>query len=300
MHRDMADELSLAIETSGPHGGVGLAPGATGGLSASAATRNPCGPAVSAGSRSLTMHRDMADELFLAIETSGPHGGVGLALGGRTLGLRRLATDRRHTAELLPTIRELLDEHERRLMDVAVFAYSCGPGSFTGLRVAATVGRMTQSAVGCRVVAVPTLEAIARNALAHPDRPTRIVALLDARRGQVYAAIFERVDADTLRSVTEAGLHEPNALLDTIEPPFCILGDGVKAHAEACAASKGAVLDEPYWPPSVEHVMAIAQRMAAEGRFCRPEEIVPLYLRPPACEEVYVQRRAEARRRRGE
>ena len=246
------------------------------------------------------MHRDMADELLLAIETSGPHGGVGLALGGRMLGLRRLATDRRHTAELLPTIRELLDEHGRRLMDVAVFAYSCGPGSFTGLRVAATVARMAQSAVGCRVVAVPTLEAIARNALHHPHRPTRIVALRDARRGQVYAAVFERVDDDTLRSVTKAGLHEPNALLDTIEPPFCILGDGVQVHAEACAASKGAVLDEPYWPPSVEQVLAIAQRMSAEGRFCRPEEIVPLYLRPPACEEVYEQRRAEARRRRGE
>jgi len=242
----------------------------------------------------------MADELFLAIETSGPHGGVGLALGGRTLGVRRLAADRRHTSELLPAIRELLDEHGRRLADVDIFAYSCGPGSFTGLRVAATVGRMMQSAVGCRVVAVPTLEVIARNALAHPDRPTRIVALLDARRGQVYAAVFERVDDDTLRCVTEASLHEPNALLDTIEPPFCILGEGVRVHGEACAASKGKVLDEAYWPPSVEQVLAIARRMSAEGRFCRPEQIVPLYLRPPACEEVYEQRRAEARRRRGE
>jgi tRNA threonylcarbamoyladenosine biosynthesis protein TsaB len=242
----------------------------------------------------------MADELLLAIETSGPHGGVGLALGARTLSVRELATDRRHTAELLPAIRELLDEHQRRLVDVDIFAYSCGPGSFTGLRVAATVARMMQSGVGCRVVAVPTLEVIARNALAHPDRPTRIVALLDARRGQVYAAVFERVDDDTLRCVTEAGVHEPNALLDTIEPPFCILGDGVWAHAAACAASKGAVLDEQYWPPSVEQVLAIARRMSAEGRFCRPEQIVPLYLRPPACEEVYEQRRAEARRRRGE
>ena len=90
---------------------------------------------------------DMADGLLLAIETSGPHGGVGLALGGQTLGVRRLAADRRHTAELLPTIRDLLAKHGRRLMDVDVFAYSCGPGSFTGLRVAATIARMMQSAV---------------------------------------------------------------------------------------------------------------------------------------------------------
>ena len=171
----------------------------------------------------------MADELLLAIETSGSQGGVGLTRGAQTLGLRRLAADRRHAAELLPTIRELLDEHERRLMDVDVFAYSCGPGSFTGLRVAATIARMMQSTVGCRVVAVPTLEVIARNALAHPARPTRIVALLDARRGQVYAAEFERVDDDTLRCVIDAAVHEPAALLDAIEPPFWIVGEGVHA-----------------------------------------------------------------------
>jgi tRNA threonylcarbamoyladenosine biosynthesis protein TsaB len=246
------------------------------------------------------MPGDMADELLLAIETSGPHGGVGLALGAQTLGVRQLATDRRHTAELLPTIRDLLGEHGRRLADVDVFAFSRGPGSFTGLRVAATIGQMMQSVVGCRVVAVPTLEVIARNALAHPDRLTRIVALLDARRGQVYAAVFERVDDDTLRCATEAGLHEPAALLDTIAPPFWIVGDGVQPYADVCAASRGAVLDETYWPPAVEQVLALARRMAADGRVCRPEEIVPLYLRPPACEEVYEQRRAEARRRRGE
>lgn len=242
----------------------------------------------------------MADELFLAIETSGPQGGVGLALGARTLGLRRLAADRRHAAELLPAIRDLLAEHGRRPADVDVCAYSCGPGSFTGLRVAATVSQMMQSAVGCRVVAVPTLEAIARNALAHPDRPTRIAALLDARRGQVYAAVFERLGDDTLRRVAEAGVYEPAALLDEFEPPFWIVGEGVRAHAEACEASGGTVLGESFWPRSAEQVLAIARRLAAEGRVCRPEQIVPLYVRPPACEEVYEQRRAEARRRRGE
>jgi tRNA threonylcarbamoyladenosine biosynthesis protein TsaB len=242
----------------------------------------------------------MADELLLAIETSGPRGSVGLAGGGKTLRVRRLATDRRHAAELLPAIRELLDEHGRRLAEVDVFAYSCGPGSFTGLRLAATVGQMVQSAVGCRVVAVPTLEVIASNALRHPDRPARIVALLDARRGQVYAAAFERVDDETLRCTMEASLHAPVALLETVAPPFCIVGAGVRACVTACASSVGDVLDESYWPPAVEQVLAIARVMASAGRVCRPEEIVPLYIRPPACEEVYEQRRAEARRRRGE
>lgn len=249
----------------------------------------------------------MSAELFLAIETSGRVGSVALALGNDRLGLRRLSADRRHTAELLPTIAELLDEHRRRLADVDVFAYSCGPGSFTGLRVAATVGRMIQSATDCRVVAVPTLEVIARNALRHPDRPSRVVALLDAKRGEVYAAVYERVETEPqagaeagLRPVAAAGVHAPAALLAEVAPPFWIVGEGIARHREASEASGGHVLDEPYWTPSAEHVLAIARRMAAAGRFCQPEDIVPLYLRPPECEEVYERRRAEARERRGE
>jgi tRNA threonylcarbamoyladenosine biosynthesis protein TsaB len=242
----------------------------------------------------------MVDDLLLAIETSSGLGSVGLARGRRLIGLRRLSAERRHTSELLPTIRDLLRENRLRLADIDLFGYSCGPGSFTGLRVAATVGRMVQSAVGCRVVAVPTLEVIARNTLHHADSPSRVVTLLDAKRGQVYAAAYERVGDDELRPVVEAGLYEPAALFETIEPPLCIVGAGVAQHEQACRASGGIVLEESYWPPSVEHVLAVARRLADAGRFCQPDEIVPLYLRPPECEEVYEQRRAAARQRRGE
>lgn len=242
----------------------------------------------------------MAQELLLAIETSARVGSIGLARGGRLLGLRRLSADRRHTAELVPAVRDLLREHDRRLADVDLFAYSCGPGSFTGLRVAATMGRMMQSAVGCRVVAVPTLEVIARNTLAHPGKPARVAVLLDAKRGQVYGAVYERGADDELRSVVEAGLYDPAGWLKSIARPFWIVGEGAGKHAAACTASGGRVVDESHWPPSAEHVVAIAQRMAAGGRVCQPEEIVPLYIRPPECEEVYETRRATARRRRRE
>jgi len=242
----------------------------------------------------------MSDRLFLAIETSGRVGSVGLALGRELLAVRRLSGQRPHTAELLPAIRDVLAESRWRPADVGVFCYSCGPGSFTGLRVAATIGRMLQSVVGCQVVAVPTLEVIARNALRDPHGPDRIVPLLDAKGGQVYAAAYERAAADGLRCVRDAGLYEPGELLSGIAPPFCILGEGVRQHAAACQASGGSVLEEDCWPPRVEEVLAIGRELAARGRICRPEEIVPLYIRPPECEEVYEERRAAARRRRGE
>ena len=236
---------------------------------------------------------------MLAVETSSRQGSVALACGGEVLAARELSADRRHAAELLPAVQDLLHESGRRLADVTLFGYSCGPGSFTGLRVAATIGRMMQSAVGCRVVAVETLEVIARNALTHPQRPSRLAVILDARRGRIFGGLFER-RGDDLATVTPAGLHDPGPWLANLEKPLWILGEGIAKHAEAVAESGGVILDQAYWPPRAEQVIAAGLRLSAAGRCCRREEIIPHYLRPPECEEVYEQRRAEARARRGE
>jgi len=240
----------------------------------------------------------MAEMCLLAVETSQRPGGVALAVGDAAPVGRPLTADRANAAELFPAIEQLLREAGRRLLDVTVLAYSCGPGSFTGLRVAATLGRMLQSTVGCRVVAVPTLEVIARNALAHPQRPRRLAVMLDARRGQVFGGLFERL-GEELVTLVPAGLFEPQAWLRELGSPLWVLGAGVGSIAAAIVAG-ATVLEESYWPARAEQVAAIGVRLAAAGRFCSPEQIVPLYIRPPECEEVYERRRAAARERRGE
>ena len=240
------------------------------------------------------------DKIMVALETSGRRGSVALARDGELAAFRWLSAERTHTSELMPTVHELLGEVGVRPADISLYCYSCGPGSFTGLRVAATVGRMLQSALGCRVVAVPTLEVIARNALVHPERPERLVAILDAKRGQVYGAVFERRGESDLQTAVEPGIYAPAPWLASVKRPFSIIGEGVAFHREPCAASGERILEEAYWPPSAEHVVIVGGRLARNGRLCRPEQIVPLYLRPPECEEVYETRRAAARRRRGE
>ncbi|MCH8806920.1 MAG: tRNA (adenosine(37)-N6)-threonylcarbamoyltransferase complex dimerization subunit type 1 TsaB [Planctomycetes bacterium] len=238
--------------------------------------------------------------LTLAIETSTRRGSVALGVQNGPLGFRELTGKRPHTAEMFPAIQELLRDAGRLAADIGVFCYSSGPGSFTGLRVAATVGRMLQSAVGCEVVAVSTLEVIARNLLSQPDKPERIAAILDARREQVYGALFERSSEGDLTRIDGPAILDPQSWLAGLSPPFWIVGDGIRIHADACRVSGGRVADEACWPPSAREVLTIGVRLHQSGNVCRPEEIVPLYLRPPACEEVYEKRRAEARRRRGE
>ncbi len=244
----------------------------------------------------------MSDSLVLALETSGPRGSLALARGSHFLGHRVLPQQRRHAAELLPAIADLLATAGLRPPELALLAFSQGPGSFTGLRVAATVARMWQSAVGCQVVAVPTLEALARNTLALSEVPpgTRIAALVDARQGRIFAAEFERTSGPTgpdLRTITSAGLHVFSVWLARAAPGAAILGDGVRGREAELAAAGLRILPEPTWTPDAREVLAIGQRLAAEGRRCAPHEIVPAYLRPPECEEVYEQRRAAARAR---
>ncbi|MGD8454552.1 MAG: tRNA (adenosine(37)-N6)-threonylcarbamoyltransferase complex dimerization subunit type 1 TsaB [Phycisphaerae bacterium] len=241
----------------------------------------------------------MNDALTLAIETSCPRGSVALARGGEPPIVRTLSADRRHAGELLPTIADLLGTVGARLADVGLVAFSHGPGSFTGLRVAATIARTLHSAGGCTVVAVPTLAVIARNALALPECPPRVAVLLDARRGQVFGGWFERA-GDDFETREEADLREPAAWLGGLPRPLGVVGDGLRQYADVVAAAGVTALPESCWDPRAEHVLALGRRLAAAGRRCRPEEITPLYIRPPACEEVYEQRRAEARRRRGE
>jgi hypothetical protein len=77
-----------------------------------------------------------------------------------------------------------------------------------------------------------------------------------------------------------------------------VLGEGVRKYAGEVAAAGLEVLAEECWWPRAGEVLAIGRGLAAAGEFCAPEAILPAYLRPPECEEVYERRRAEAKARR--
>ena len=138
----------------------------------------------------------MTDSLILAVETSSRRGSVALGRGPTLLGEAPLQADRKHAAELFPSIQTLLSDAGATSGDVAVLAFSQGPGSFTGLRVAATLARIWQASRGARVVAVPSLEVIARNVLPLPEITGNIAVLLDARGQRVFAAEYRRTDSE--------------------------------------------------------------------------------------------------------
>ncbi|TWT44781.1 tRNA threonylcarbamoyladenosine biosynthesis protein TsaB [Phycisphaerae bacterium RAS1] len=258
----------------------------------------------------------MSAPWLLAIETSVADGAVALAAGAQVMGVERLAIDRRHAAELFPAIQRMLNAHRIRAGELAVTAFSAGPGSFTGLRMAAVTAQMLAATTGCAVVAVPTMEVIAAGVSDAASR--RIAVMLTAKRGQIFGAAYgmTRSPSGDFDVTVEAppGRFAPADWLAAPRSPCRIVADTATGNADAESrdapkTGRGPVpqaegvewlIGPEYTAPRVEIVARLGWQRFVAGQTCPDGPIVPLYLRPPECEEVYEQRRAAARERRGE
>jgi tRNA threonylcarbamoyladenosine biosynthesis protein TsaB len=163
---------------------------------------------------------------ILGVETATWRASVGLVADGTVVAEQSLTTTGNHAASLLPLIDEVLRSAACPVDALDAIAVSSGPGSFTGLRVGLSVAKGMACATGAELVAVPTLEALARTVV---HREGIICALLDARKGELYAAIFE-AHAGALQRLTADALLTPDALLDSLPTPCVVLGDAVERY----------------------------------------------------------------------
>lgn len=243
---------------------------------------------------------------MLALETSGPVTGFSIARLESLAALRTpdstidftLPVDGRRTALLLEAIRNELHQLSCDLGDVAIFCFSRGPGSFTGLRIAATIGSMLQSVQGCHVVAVPTFRALALAAQKGAEIATRISVIGRARAERVFAATFENSANGDLEEVVPLEETPLSKWLAKQPPKTLVTGPGLIEHGNAVLEQGLTIAPLDIWEPRSAYVLEAGIREAALGRFADPHEITPLYIRPPECEEVFEQRRAAARAKR--
>jgi tRNA threonylcarbamoyladenosine biosynthesis protein TsaB len=163
--------------------------------------------------------------------------------------------------------------------DLGAFAVSAGPGSFTGLRVGIATVKGLAFGGGARVAAVGTLDAIAARA---PRAADPIVALVDARRGEVYAASFRREGEDLVPGDLPEGLYAPQELASRLPPRAALLGDGVAVCADALRAALGPrlrLLPPARGRPRAREVGLLGLRQLARGRGVDPADLVPRYVR---------------------
>jgi tRNA threonylcarbamoyladenosine biosynthesis protein TsaB len=229
----------------------------------------------------------------LAIEISSALGSVALGRGGDVLEVRAFSGLRMHARDFLPTLDDLLETHAVKPAQLRSVFVSAGPGSFTGLRIGVTASRMIALAGGASVVAIPTLEVIAQNALEADAPPTEVGVVLDAKRGRVYAGSFAR-QGDAYLPTSEPAEVEPQAFLARQDRACAIMGEGITYHGTAVEASGLPVLPERLWPPRADAVYRLGHARAVRGESDDPRMLVPVYIRPPEAEEKWEQRqRAE-------
>jgi tRNA threonylcarbamoyladenosine biosynthesis protein TsaB len=241
------------------------------------------------------------EPLLLAIETATVAAGVALLRGDAVVASRALPSERPASETLLPAVIALLSEAGVALAAIEAFAVSAGPGSFTGLRVGVATVKGLAFGGEAVVVSVPTLAALALRAA---PAPGPIAALLDARRGEVYAAVYDR---DPL-SPPRVGpvVLRPDALAEVIatlaEGAACtVIGEGVLVVADVLRARFGErlrLVPPPAGLPDPVAVGRLGARLLAAGAGSTADALTPVYVRRAEAEVKRTGERFEAPRTR--
>ena len=130
---------------------------------------------------------------IILIETSASLCSVALAEEGRVVAYRESTDGRQHAALTAPFVKEVLDEAGLKVADCSAVAVSAGPGSYTGLRVGSSTAKGLCFGAGIPLLAVSSLEVLVWQAIAEglgPDGCRAIVPMIDARRMEVYSAVY--------------------------------------------------------------------------------------------------------------
>lgn len=231
----------------------------------------------------------MGDSRSIAIETSCRAGSIALGLGSTQVAALSFGAELEHARDLVPAAQRLVRDQGWSPNELDQCFVSIGPGSFTGIRVGVAFARHLALATRARLCAVGTLWAIATNCLSMDEPPDRLAVILDAKRGQVYAAVFERVN-EGYRCEVDAHVCDPLAFFQRPPRPAAVVGEGIERHREVVEASGVEAIDRSLWMPHASIVLKLGLGLAAQGVFVSPDLLVPAYIRRPEAEELWEKR----------
>jgi tRNA threonylcarbamoyladenosine biosynthesis protein TsaB len=191
----------------------------------------------------------------------------------------------RHASRLLGLIERVLADAAVAWDDLDRITVGIGPGGFTGLRIGIATARALAQARGLEVVPVGSLEALAEGARGgSPERP--VAAVIDARRGEVFAAVFAPDGAPLLAPAALAPEALAERLAGFTERPLAV-GDGAVRFAQELASAGAAV---PPAGASVHRLSAVhICRLAAEREPADRDALLPAYLREPDAKPSVIQ-----------
>ncbi|MBP8925566.1 MAG: tRNA (adenosine(37)-N6)-threonylcarbamoyltransferase complex dimerization subunit type 1 TsaB [Pseudomonadales bacterium] len=216
---------------------------------------------------------------ILALETSSTLCSVAIG-DGSFVEEANVVRPREHHALILPMVAELLARCGWSMRELDAIAFGRGPGSFTGLRIAASIAQGLAFGSELPLIAVSSLDALASGAdeaLADDPAMTTIVTAVDAHMGELYAAVYDRVACGICPRVAE-GVWRVDAfdVLGDCDPRTTALaGDAWRIYPQLLPALAHIVPDAA---PHARHVLRLAA--AIDPRNWRdPAQAEPVYLR---------------------
>ncbi len=216
---------------------------------------------------------------ILAIETSTMLGGVAIMDDSEGLVAEmRLNVKTAHSERLMTVIDHALKQAGMAIPDIDVFGIAIGPGSFTGLRIGLSTVKGLSFATGKPVVSVPTLEAFAWN-FPYPAHP--VCVMLDARKKEVYAAVFKWSGSGFDRVVEERSV-KPADLVKGLDGPVIFAGEGASLYKDSIleiAGGNAIFAPKQDMVPSPANVAFLGLGKAVNGDFAEPMGLVPFYIR---------------------
>jgi tRNA threonylcarbamoyladenosine biosynthesis protein TsaB len=226
--------------------------------------------------------------LILAVETSTFTGSVALVEASvegevppslRVIGETTLQVSETHSSRLMPTIDRLLRETSLPVQKVQGIAVGLGPGSFTGLRIAVSTVKGLAFALRVPVAGVPTLDALANNIR---YAPIQVCPVLDARKKEVYAALFRGDGEGRLKKISEDWVLSPEDLCSRISEATVLVGNGIEVYAETFKSrlGSGALFAPPELSfPRAAHVARLALPAFQRGEKLDLFTFTPIYVR---------------------
>jgi tRNA threonylcarbamoyladenosine biosynthesis protein TsaB len=213
---------------------------------------------------------------LLALEMATDACSVALNCAG-VVHARHHIAPRQHTELVVDMLDEVLAEAGLERADIAAVAYGHGPGSFTGVRIAATLAQGIALARDLPVIAVSTLAALAAGAQRR-GHAGRIVAALDARRSEIYVATFSAIVPRLERLGVDAVIA-PEDLLLPDGGDWLAVGTAWDTYAKRFPAALRALARDRVDYPDAIDIATLAMHELAAGHARTADTAMPLYLR---------------------
>lgn len=215
--------------------------------------------------------------MILLLETATPVCSVVLCEGDKILAQRDSSDAQAHSAKLAVFINEIVAESGKKMQDIEAVCVSSGPGSYTGLRIGVSAAKGLCYALERPLLSVPTLKSMAAQYyMEHPDYNGWVCPMVDARRMECYAAIFNKELEEikpTTADIIEEGIYDTYLSQNTIT----FIGNGAAKTQPILGVHNNARWDD--FEISAKGMMQLSQLLLNEGKVEDVAYFEPFYLK---------------------